>query len=60
MKKTTYVVIFNFGVSVIALLSLYCYTQDMTKFSIFLSMALLGEIYLRTYVQEKIIKKLLL
>lgn len=57
MKKLTYLVLFNLGISVVALLSLYSYTQHMTIFSLFLAMALFGEIYLRAFLVEKIIKK---
>ena len=57
MKKLKFLVLFNFGISAVVLLSLYSYAQHTKIFSLFLAMALFGEIYLRTYLQEKIIKK---
>ena len=55
MKKKFWLTLYNLGVSVLFLLSLYSYAKGMAGFSLFLALAVFGEIAAfidRKYLQE--------
>ena len=53
MKKKMWLTLCNLGVSVVFLLSLYSYTKGMRMFSLGLVMALLVEIGIRGFIEQK-------
>ena len=53
MKKKMWLTLCNLGVSVVFLLSLYSYTKGMRMFSLGLVMALLIELGVRGFIEQK-------
>ena len=53
MKKKMWLTLCNLGVSVVFLLSLYSYTKGMRMFSLGLVMALLIELGIRGFIEQK-------
>ena len=52
MKKKFWLTLYNIGVSILFLLSLYSYAKGMAGFSLFLALAVFGEIAARAFIEE--------
>jgi hypothetical protein len=50
MKKKFWLTLYNIGVSILFLLSLYSYAKGMAGFSLFLALAVFGEIAARAFM----------
>ena len=50
MKKKFWLTLYNLGVSILFLLSLYSYAKGMAGFSLFLALAVFGEIAARAFI----------
>lgn len=53
MKKKFWLTLYNIGVSILFLLSLYSYAKGMEGFSLFLALAVFGEIAARAFIERK-------
>ena len=53
MKKKFWLTLYNIGVSILFLLSLYSYAKGMAGFSLFLALAVFGEIAARAFIECK-------
>ena len=51
MKKKFWLTLYNIGVSILFLLSLYSYAKGMAGFSLFLALAVFGEIAARAFIE---------
>ena len=57
MKKKFWLTLYNIGVSILFLLSLYSYAKGMAGFSLFLAMAVFGEIAARAFIECKYLQE---
>lgn len=57
MKKKFWLTLYNLGVSVLFLLSLYSYAKGMAGFSLFLALAVFGEIAARAFIECKYLQE---
>lgn len=57
MKKKFWLTLYNIGVSILFLLSLYSYAKDMAGFSLFLALAVFGEIAARAFIECKYLQE---
>lgn len=55
MKKKFWLTLYNIGVSILFLLSLYSYAKGMAGFSLFLALAVFGEIAARAFIELQIL-----
>ena len=57
MKKKFWLTLYNIGVSILFLLSLYSYAKGMAGFSLFLALAVFGEIAARAFIECKYLQE---
>ena len=57
MKKKFWLTLYNLGVSILFLLSLYSYAKGMAGFSLFLALAVFGEIAARAFIECKYLQE---